>query len=417
MFMIILTLLSALALSVVGAYMSVTGLAVLFSGISVIIIIAASAAELGKVVGVSLLYQTWEVSSKLMKASLISVIAVAMLVTSIGVSGLLSRGVLDINDNIQQSQLELTIVNDELSTVKDNISFIDDSVANYRQELKTLQEQIDAYPKNWATRKIEVYDAQKPRRDEIDASIIQLRKDKAGEIASIKTINSRRGEVKAEHIEISADIGPLKHVAKSIGISEDHAVTILMVLLIIIFDPFAVILLFGTNILIAKRFGNKNAGVMDLFSKENPPTPKEIDEVPEAVAVKLAKYKKRPENPEDIQIVTTPKAMLDSSHNASHVQPEPRATRDIQPNLSSHNTSQNALTEGKELHGRKPETNVKPIAPPPPPKPASPNNNIIPQSEKVHSFSDEPDINQSTEMDEYVSGMMQKSGSINIDKD
>ena len=87
MWMILLTLLSALSIASVAAYFSIIGLATLFSATFIPVVIMASTLEVGKLVATSWLYQTWEYSPKLMKAYLSVAIVVLMLVTSMGIFG------------------------------------------------------------------------------------------------------------------------------------------------------------------------------------------------------------------------------------------------------------------------------------------------------------------------------------------
>ena len=62
MFLAILTLISALSISAVAIFYSIAGLAAIFAGAAVPIMIMGSVLEIGKLVTASWLYQYWKVS-------------------------------------------------------------------------------------------------------------------------------------------------------------------------------------------------------------------------------------------------------------------------------------------------------------------------------------------------------------------
>lgn len=266
MFLIILTLLAALLLSGISAWISVLGLSVLFSGIYLQIIILATASEFGKIVAVTLLMRTWNTSSKILKCWLSFLILAGVLITSAGVYGLLSKGTAESTILVTQSEVVISGMNAAIVNLRDNITFIDDSTNNYRNELQNLQSQIDNYPKSYATKRIQVYDIQQPRRLAIDNALIDLRKQKVEILYKIKSINATKVAATIENSELTAEIAPLKNVAKALNIPEESAITIITILLMLILEPLAITLLIGANTLISTHIGKKDAGVGDLLS-------------------------------------------------------------------------------------------------------------------------------------------------------
>ena len=93
--MIFLTLLIALALSGVAAYYSVIGLAAIFPGSFLPIVIMGSTLEAAKLVTVSWLYRNWKVAHFGMKSYLTVATVILMLITSMGIFGYLSKAHLE----------------------------------------------------------------------------------------------------------------------------------------------------------------------------------------------------------------------------------------------------------------------------------------------------------------------------------
>jgi len=247
MFLIYITFFAAFLLSGISAWVSVVGLSILFSGVFWEIIVLASASELGKLVAVSYLIQTWEKTTKFAKAWLMFLILTGVMITSAGVYGLLSKGTTASAVEVEQSQLVISGINEEITNIKEHISFIDDSVINYRDELRDLQAQIDNYPKNYASKRIEAYEHQKPRRKEIEQSLTDLRKEKGKALKQIKEINTSKAEATRENIEVESEVAPLKSVAKILGIPDEYAITLITILLMIILEPLAITLLISGN--------------------------------------------------------------------------------------------------------------------------------------------------------------------------
>ena len=86
----ILLFVAALFVAGTGAYFSVTGLGILFSGATLSVIIMASSLELGKLVTTSWLFRYWNKANILMRVYMIFAVFALMAITSIGIYGILT---------------------------------------------------------------------------------------------------------------------------------------------------------------------------------------------------------------------------------------------------------------------------------------------------------------------------------------
>jgi hypothetical protein len=91
MLLTILTLLSALSISAVAIFYSIAGLAAIFAGAAVPIMIMGTVLEIGKLVTASWLYQNWKKAPFFLKFYLTISVIVLMFITSMGIFGFLSK--------------------------------------------------------------------------------------------------------------------------------------------------------------------------------------------------------------------------------------------------------------------------------------------------------------------------------------
>ena len=84
-------LITALTLSVIAAFYSISGLVAIFSAAPIPIMIMGGALELAKVVTAVFLHNNWKRLGIAYKTYLVPAVAILMFLTSIGIFGLLSK--------------------------------------------------------------------------------------------------------------------------------------------------------------------------------------------------------------------------------------------------------------------------------------------------------------------------------------
>ena len=130
---IIMTLFSALAVSVVAAYFSIVGLMAIFSALPLSILSMGIVLEIAKLVTASWVYQYWERIQFMMKAYMILAVVVLSLITSIGIFGFLSKAHMDQaasagDAGAQVTRLENLVLREQgkITALEDRITRIDD---------------------------------------------------------------------------------------------------------------------------------------------------------------------------------------------------------------------------------------------------------------------------------------------------
>jgi len=114
MFIAILTLLSALSVSGVAIFYSVIGLATIFPGAFVPVVIMGSVLEVGKLVTASWLYRHWKQCRFILKTYLTTAVVVLSLITSMGIFGFLSKAHLEQNLLSQSLTQRIEIMNNKI---------------------------------------------------------------------------------------------------------------------------------------------------------------------------------------------------------------------------------------------------------------------------------------------------------------
>ena len=240
-----LLLLTGLTISAVAIYYSVVGLTAIFSAAVIPIIIMGSALEVGKLVCASWLKANWEQAPRFMKYYMISAVMVLMLITSMGIFGFLSKAHNDQNLVSGDVQSKIAIYDEKIKTARENID------AN-RKQLKQMDEAVDQVmgrssdekgaDKANAIRKSQQRDRQ------------ALAKDIEANQRQIASLNDESAPIRAEVRKVEAEVGPIKYIAKFIygdhGADEnslERAVTWIIILIVIVFDPLAVIMLLAAQ--------------------------------------------------------------------------------------------------------------------------------------------------------------------------
>jgi hypothetical protein len=244
MFLSYLTLAVALSLSVIAAYYSIAGLAAIFAAAVIPIIVMGSVLEVGKVVVTLWLHEYWSRCRLLMKVYLVPAVAVLMLVTSMGIFGFLSKAHSDQDLISGDVQSKIAIYDEKIKTQKENIE------AN-RKALKQLDESVDqvlgrSTDEKGADKAVALRRAQQKERARLQAEISQSQQ-------LVSELNDARAPIAAEVRKVEAEVGPIKYIAQFIyGDNSDanlleKAVTWVIILLVVVFDPLAIMMLLAAT--------------------------------------------------------------------------------------------------------------------------------------------------------------------------
>jgi len=240
-----LLLLTGLTISAVAIYYSVVGLTAIFSAAAIPIIIMGSALEVGKLVCASWLKANWERAPRFIKYYMIIAVVVLMVITSMGIFGFLSKAHSDQSLVSGDVQSKIAVYDEKIKTSKDNIE------AN-RKALRQMDEAVDqsmarSTDEKGANRAVSIRQSQQRER-------VRLQTEITAEQKNIAKLNEEAAPIRAEVRKVEAEVGPIKYIAKFIygdhGADEnslERAVTWIIILIVIVFDPLAVIMLLAAQ--------------------------------------------------------------------------------------------------------------------------------------------------------------------------
>jgi hypothetical protein len=240
---VILPFLTAIALSAIAAYYSVIGLAQIFPGSYWPIIIMGSVLEAAKLVTVSWVYNNWKTTFSALKVYFLIAVVLLMAITSMGIFGYLSKA------HIEHSSSIAPLIEKEMI---------------YEEKIKTLKESIETNRKNVLQLDAAVDQVMVRSSDERGAERSnQIRKAQqkerlraADEIARAQTeiqkIAEEKSPISLEIKKAESDLGPIKYVADVVYGTQDRdlidrAVRLVIFVIIVVFDPLAVLLLIAAN--------------------------------------------------------------------------------------------------------------------------------------------------------------------------
>jgi len=272
-----LLLLTGLTISAVAIYYSVIGLTAIFSAAMIPIIIMGSALEVGKLVCASWLKANWERAPRFIKYYMVTAVIVLMIITSMGIFGFLSKAHSDQSLISGDVGSKIAVYDEKIKTAKDNID------AN-RKALKQMDEAVDqimgrSQDEKGADKAVAVRRGQQKERARLQAEITAEQK-------IISQISEERAPIAAEVRKVEAEVGPIKYIAKFIygesGADEnmlEKAVTWIIILIVVVFDPLAIIMLLAAQMTFGWRSEEsdtaKSASINDFVPQPTEFIPKE----------------------------------------------------------------------------------------------------------------------------------------------
>jgi len=369
MFIAILTLLSALSISGVAIFYSVIGLATIFPGAFVPVVIMGGVLEVGKLITASWLYRNWKFTPFMLKTYLTTAVIILSLITSMGIFGFLSKAHLEQNlasdtliqrikileDKIESEKMSIVrqnavidraenAINRDTGTASGDIEVQQSIIADANEKLKTLltvetntvkdlNDRLKTLDKNVSDiltsnksffneekAAAELKASQKEERRQIAKKITEAQdriaelktdhkqeiakaqeiigtmrsgsQDNKGqftkeiEVAEQKIFNSQgnidifiveKQPLEKEMLTLEAEIGPVKYIAALAvdwGITDQvetsKAVRWVILLLIVVFDPLAVLLLIAANQSLMRRFPPEPPKPQEVIDLEKP---------------------------------------------------------------------------------------------------------------------------------------------------
>ncbi len=265
-----LTILSALLISACGAYVSVIGLSKLFIAGGVIVTIMMASLELSKLVIAKVLHAEWNTLNKLLKIYLTIAVVVLSTLTSIGLYGFLASAyqessnkmsIHDKNINVIESKKNrylriLEDANKEKVILDDNISELRKGLVNNVQSYTDKKGNLVTSSSSKNRRSFEKQLAYSiSKREQLDITISKYND-------SISKLELNVLDLQSNN-EVANELGPLKYISKVLNVEMDKIINILILIIVLVFDPLAICL-----VIVSGYYFKKNSNIDNVIKTD-----------------------------------------------------------------------------------------------------------------------------------------------------
>ena len=212
-----------------AAFYSVFGLSKLFSGAALAVVIMAGSLEFAKLVTASFLYRYWDDINRWMKTYLVTGVVTLVIITSAGIFGFLSNAYQGATASFEKESTALLYKQDRLDQLIEDKKFL-------KEELDAA---VSELPDNYRTAKRKLREDYQPKINDINTTMMELKQE--------------IGDLKIALVETGVDVGPAIFLARIFDTDVDTVVKYFIFMLIVVFDPLAVVLVISYNLTLQVR--------------------------------------------------------------------------------------------------------------------------------------------------------------------
>jgi hypothetical protein len=223
-------LVAALALATVAAYFSVTGMAEIFPGAPVAVMVLAATMEAGKLVIAGWLAAHWRRVGWKMRSVMVTLVAGLALINAAGVFGKLVEAHVSVAASARSSVAE------RIETLDTRVTAQSATVADLDGRVAQIDRAVDESTRRGrVTRAINIATQQRVTRDGLDTQ-------RQAATAALVGLQTQRAALVGESIRIEASTGPIQYLAMMTGATPEAAVRWLILLMVLCCDPAAIAL-------------------------------------------------------------------------------------------------------------------------------------------------------------------------------
>jgi hypothetical protein len=306
--MAIITLLTALSMATVAAVFAIYGIIAIFAGMPQFALVMGAVIELGKVVGISWLYRNWNEPTKI-KYAMAPLVLIAMLLTSMGIFGLLSKAHLEQTSPVANNEIQIERLDQQITREQSRITDAEQVISQLDQSVQAL---INFDRIRGPDGAIAVRESQAEQRELLRQTIDTAQTELDG-------LEDQKLELSQQLRAIELEVGPIKYIAELIYNDgqdrTEEAVRWVIIAFIFVFDPMAILLLMAANYTLVNR------KKQDLVSAPLVEEPTLILEEP-VNTEEVLNVKEDSNNVSDTTDIPEPPITSDTSTSSSNEQPE-----------------------------------------------------------------------------------------------
>ncbi len=285
-----LVILSSLLIAGCAAYFSVYGIGMLFSGATIAAMIMASSLELGKLVTTSWLFRYWDRANILMRVYMIFAVFALMAITSLGVFGFLTSA-------FQKSSLENEVSISKIAALETQKVEESKKIESTKSSISNLFKLRSSQESRLSETLTNVVIARNPIQfqniqNQINDQITDINKQMEAENEKLKISGDKVSKIddgifklKMENSQ-KKDITTFKFVADEFNTTIQKVAKWFIIILIVVFDPLAIILLLAYNISSNRVYNDEDDKDYNLYKnvyKQKESSPVEQKPEPQVV--------------------------------------------------------------------------------------------------------------------------------------
>jgi hypothetical protein len=239
----------AIALSTTAAYFSILGLTTIFAASFWPIVIMGSCLEAAKVVAASWAFRNWKTAPATIKYYLTVAVVILMFITSMGTFGYLSKAHIEQSASAGDISSQVTLYDERIAALNENIN-------SNRALLKQFDEAVNqvmsrSTDSKGAERSLQIRKSQQKERSQIMEEISTLQKE-------VGRLSTERAPLVSQIKKVEKEVGPIKYIAELFADRSDDqllekTVRWVIIMIVVVFDPLAVLLLIAANLGIIKN--------------------------------------------------------------------------------------------------------------------------------------------------------------------
>jgi hypothetical protein len=223
-------LVAALALATVAAYFSVAGMAEIFPGDPVAVMVLAATMEAGKLVIAGWLAAHWGRTNWKMRFVMVALVAGLALINAAGVFGKL------VEAHVSVAASSRSGVTERIEALDARVTAQTAAVADLNGRIAQIDRAVDESTRlGRVTRAINIATQQRLTRDGLDTQ-------RQAATATLVGLQAQRAALAGERSRIEASAGPIQYLAMMVGAAPEVAVRWLILLMVLCCDPAAIAL-------------------------------------------------------------------------------------------------------------------------------------------------------------------------------
>ncbi len=223
-------LLAALALATVAAYFSVAGMAEIFPGDPVAVMVLAATMEAGKLVIAGWLAAHWRRTNWKMRFVMVALVAGLALINAAGVFGKL------VEAHVSVAASSRSGVTERIEALDARVRAQTAAVADLDGRIAQIDRAVDELTRlGRVTRAINIATQQRVMRDGLDTQ-------RQAATTTLVGLQTQRAALAGERSRIEASAGPIQYLAMMVGVAPEVAVRWLILLMVLCCDPAAIAL-------------------------------------------------------------------------------------------------------------------------------------------------------------------------------